>query len=76
MQTQLIIKNWEATVKRTGSLIDELSSEELLREVSPNHNRGIYLLGHLTAVHDLMLPLLNFREALFPEIHSTFVLAP
>ena len=76
MQAQLIIENWEATVKRTSSLIDELSSEELLREVSPNHNRGIYLLGHLTAVHDLMLPLLSFREALFPEIHSTFIKTP
>ena len=76
IQTQMIIESWNAAVKQTSALFDKLSDEELLKELAPNRNRGIYLLGHLTAVHDLMLPLLGFREPMFPEIKDTFIRTP
>ena len=74
--TQMIIDSWNSTVKRTSALFDRLSEEEMLEEIVPNRNRGIYLLGHLTAVHDLMLPLLNFREPMYPELKNSFIGTP
>ena len=75
-QTQLIIESWNLTIKRISDLFDKLSDEEIMKEVSPNRNRGIYLLGHLTASHDYMLPLLGFRELMFPELKDSFLRDP
>ena len=76
MQTQMIINGWDSTVKRTSALFETLNDEEMMKEVAPNRNRGIYLLGHLTAVHDMMLPLLGFRASMFPEIKDSFIRTP
>jgi len=73
IQTQMIIESWNLTVKRVSDLIAKVSDEEIMREVAPNRNRGIYLLGHLTASHDSMLPLLGFREPMFPELRDPFL---
>lgn len=72
IQTQMIIESWNSIIKRTSDLFDKLSDEELMKQMAPNRNRGIYLLGHLTAVHDLMLPLLDFRD-MFSEIKDSFI---
>jgi hypothetical protein len=39
-------------------------------------NRLIYLWGHLTAIHDAMLPLLGLRERFHPEFDVAFVSNP
>ena len=36
----------------------------------------LYLWGHLTAIHDAMLPLLGLRERLHPEFDVAFVSNP
>ena len=59
-----------------NKIFDNLSDEELMQEVAPGRNRGIYLLGHLTAVHDRMLPLLRFEEAKYPELTAVFLESP
>ena len=61
---------------RSIKLIDSLTDEHLANEVSPGRNTGIYLLGHLTAVHDAMLPLLGVGEALHPELVEIFIKNP
>jgi len=76
IQTQMIIESWNLTVKHVSDLFDKLSYEQIMKEVSPNRNRGIYLLGHLTAAHDSMLPLLGFREHMFPELTNVFLSKP
>ena len=75
-QTQMIIESWNLTVKRVSDLFLKLSEEEIIKEVAPNRNRGIYLLGHLTASHDSMLPLLGFRQSMFPELKFYFLISP
>jgi hypothetical protein len=79
-QKELFIKialdAWNTQVKRADSLFDLLTDEQLKNEVAPNRNRGIYLLGHLTAVHDRMLPLLYFEERLYPQFDNVFLLNP
>ncbi len=67
---------WQGQVKSTDSLFNKLSDEQLMQEVSPSRNRGIYLLGHLIAVHDMMLPLLLLGESEYPQLHSVFVDSP
>ncbi|MEO5890587.1 MAG: DinB family protein [Ferruginibacter sp.] len=78
--TKLFIKMaldaWETYNTRFNKLVDNLTDEQLLSEVSPGRNRGIYLLGHLVAVHDAMLPLFGFGEKLYPQLESMFLSSP
>ena len=39
----------------------------------PGRNSGIYLLGHLAAVHDGMLPLLGMGDMLYPHLQDPFL---
>lgn len=73
---KMAIDGWQAQLNGFNSLLGELSEKQIMEEVAPGRNRGIYLLGHLTAVHDLMLPLLRFEKALYPELKSIFLDAP
>jgi hypothetical protein len=65
---KMVLDAWFTQVKEATNLFDQLSNDQLQQEVSPDRNRGTYLLGHLAAVHDRMLPLLNFGEQLYPEL--------
>ncbi len=77
---QLIIKMaldaWQQQVSATNKTLDQLSDEDLLREIVPGRNRGIYLLGHLVAVHDMLLPLLRLEAAAFPALKPVFLDSP
>jgi hypothetical protein len=73
---QMITDSWQKQVNATNKIFDNLSDEELMQEVSPGRNRGVYLLGHLTSVHDRMLPLLRFEEAKYPELKPVFLDSP
>ena len=70
---KMVLDAWHLQVKRTDDLIQNLTDEALGKEVSPGRNTGTYLLGHLTAVHDKMISLLNFGEPLYPELYAPFV---
>jgi hypothetical protein len=72
----LALKAWKTQVDRADKLFGSLSSEEVLREISPGRNRVFYLWGHLTAAHDSMLPLLGLRERLHPEFDAAFIANP
>ncbi len=73
---KLVLDAWYTHIKRANNLFDLLTDEQMQNEVSPARNRGVYLLGHLTAVHDKMLPLLNFGEPLYPQLDEIFLLNP
>src|SRR5260370_5542507 len=70
------LKVWKAQIERADKLFGRLSSEEVLREIAPGRNRLLYLWGHLTAIHDAMLPLLGMGERLHPEFDVAFVSNP
>jgi hypothetical protein len=80
MNTELLVKmitdSWRKELIATNKIFENLSDEELMQEVAPGRNRGIYLLGHLTVVHDRMLPLLRFEEAKYPELTPAFLESP
>lgn len=76
-QTEIFLKmtfdRWNASIKNFDTLINSLTDEDLQREIAPGKNRGIYLLGHLIAVHDDMLALLDMGEKLYPELQEPFL---
>jgi len=76
LQTKLILDNWYSTVANTNKLLNELTDEQLNNDIAPGRNSGVYLLGHLTAVNDRMLPLLGFEEQAHPHFTEIFLTSP
>jgi hypothetical protein len=73
---KMALNAWDGYLKRTDKLFNELSDEDLEKEVSPGKNRGVYLLGHLIAVNDGMIPIFGLGERLYPELEAAFVSNP
>jgi hypothetical protein len=74
--TSMTLTGWQSLNKRIEKLVDGLTDEQLQAEVAPGRNRGIYLLGHMATVSDMMLPLLGLGTALKPEYQAIFVSSP
>ena len=74
--TKLALSNWDSNVKRTTDLFNSLSDEQLSKEIAPGKNSVNYLLGHLTAVHDGMLPLLGLGERKYTQLDEAYLEAP
>ena len=73
---KMTITAWDAQNNQFNKLINELADEQWQKEIAPGKNRGIYLLGHLIAVSDAMLPILDFGKNLFPELYPVFIKNP
>jgi hypothetical protein len=77
---QLILKmvfdRWNGALKNFDSTLNALTDEQLQKEIAPGRNRGTYLLGHLIAVHDDMIVLLDMGDKLFPEFVEPFIKSP
>jgi hypothetical protein len=67
---------WKSNLERADRVFSALSEEQLQKEVAPGKNRLIYLWGHLTAVHDRLLPLLEIGPRLCPEFDGIFITSP
>lgn len=78
--TQIMVKmvfdRWNALMQRCNGILDNLTDEQWQTEIAPGRNRVIYLVGHLIAVHDDMIPLLNFGDKLYPELYEPFLKSP
>lgn len=70
---KIVIDSFGNYIKRTSKMLDDLTDDQLALEVSPTKNTGHYLLGHLVAVHDNMLPLLGLSESLYPDLMDVFI---
>jgi|SRR6218665_1718627 len=64
---------WNGHIKRADTLFKSLTDEQLLQQVSPGRNRGVYLLGHLAAVHDDMFALLGIGERKYAHFDEAFL---
>ncbi|TGD58170.1 DinB family protein [Flavobacterium humi] len=73
---KMILDRWHAMLGQFETALNSLSDEQLQHEISPGKNRGIYLLGHLIAVHDDMIAKLDFGKALYPELEAPFITSP
>lgn len=79
-QAELLIRMtrtaWDAQNSYLHKLINELSDDKIAAAIAPGKNTGTYLLGHLVAVSDAMLPLLAIGEKLFPEMEAVYITSP
>ena len=73
---KILLDAWNLQISRTNELLNQLTDEQLEKEVSPGRNTGVYLLGHLTAVHDAVLPLFGISEKLYPQLEEVFIKNP
>jgi hypothetical protein len=73
---RMVLDAWQTHIKRTDELFNSLSDEQLMKQIAPERNRGVYLLGHLAAVHDRIPLLLELGNPLYPELWHTFVERP
>ena len=64
---------WDMQNNRFAKLVESLPEEQLLAQTAPGKNTGVYLLGHLVAVSDHMLPLLGLGERLYPHLEEVFI---
>ena len=67
------LRAWKFNVDRVENSFSTLSDAQLETRVAPGRNRLLYLLGHLAAVHDRMLPLLGVGERRHPELDKVFL---
>ena len=73
---KMMFDRWYASIKNLDILLDSLTDETLQQEIAPGKNTGIYLLGHLIAVHDDMLVLLGMGDKLYPGLYEPFLKSP
>lgn len=76
IMVKMVLDRWYSLIKIFDTVLDSISDEQLQKEIVPGKNRGIYLLGHLIAVHDDMIPILNFGDKLYPELYGPFLKSP
>lgn len=73
---KMLLDRWNAAFKTCDTVLNAITDENMLREIVPGKNRGIYLLGHLIAAHDDMVKLLDLGEKQYPELLESFIKSP
>ena len=73
---KMVFDRWNALLNNCDAILHDISDEQLQKEIAPGKNRGTYLLGHLVAVHDDMIVLLNLGEKQHADLFETFVKSP
>jgi len=73
---KMVFDRWSALIKNFDNSLNALTDNQLQNEIAPGKNRGIYLLGHMIAVHDDMLRLLDMGDKMYPELYEPFINAP
>jgi uncharacterized damage-inducible protein DinB len=70
------LNSWKLVISRFDKALGDSTDEQLQQQIAPGKNRVFYILGHLTAIHDRMFPLLGLGERLHPELDDTYVANP
>ena len=73
MLVDAVLRTWKFNVDRVEQSFSALTEQQLETRVAPGRNRMLYLLGHIAAVHDRMLPLLGVGDRRHPELDAMFL---
>ena len=73
---QISLATWSRNVRQVDDILARLSDADLEREIAPGRNRGIYLIGHLIAVHDQSAALLGMEPRSYPQYDAIFLENP
>lgn len=72
----IAIAAWKRVVVSVEKQVSSFSDDEVLMEVAPGRNRVYYIVGHLAAIHDRLLPMLGIGDRLHPELDDLFIEHP
>ncbi len=72
----IVVKHWVHQQTNLKKTLDKISNEQLVKEIAPGKNTGLYLLGHIIAVNESMLSLFGLGEKIFPKLEKTFIYTP
>jgi hypothetical protein len=70
------VGSWKQIIGRADSVIAKYTDEELDRHIAPGRNRVRYLVGHLVAVDDKLLPGLGIGERLYANLDAAYLTNP
>jgi hypothetical protein len=73
---KIALNAWQSQADRCTKFIIELPEEKFEHEIAPGKNRGIYLAGHLAAVHDVLPEILGLGKRAYPELYPVFLQSP
>ncbi len=71
-----VVNSWKLVIGRIDQNLAGMTDEQLQKQVAPGKNRLFYLVGHLTAAHDRLFPLLGLGEKLHPELDEPYFAQP
>ena len=69
-------KNWDICLMQTSKAFESLNDYQMLTEIAPGKNRPVYLLGHLIAVNDAMIPQMRLGEGEHKQLRGAFLEKP
>ena len=72
----IALNSWKLVINRFDQNLAALTDVQLQKQVAPGKNRLFYLVGHLTAVHDRLFPMLGISERLHPELDEPYITNP
>jgi hypothetical protein len=70
------IKAWHAQAQAITAFFEKYTDADYHKPIAPGRNRPIYILGHLIAINDGLMPLLGLGQKLFPELEAQFFSNP
>lgn len=76
VEGHLIFHAWLLQNRKISDLVNRLSDDDLKKDVVSGRNSGLYLLGHLIATNDILMPLFEFGEKMYPEYEKIFLCTP
>jgi hypothetical protein len=76
LATQSVVKQWELITLQATRLLNQLTDEDLNRQVAPGKNTGKYIIGHLIAINDAIPQNLGIAESQHPELMNSYVSQP
>jgi hypothetical protein len=68
----LLRNAWKTQTKAVSEYFNKNPDEFYTREIAPGRNKATYILGHLIATNDGIIPLLGFGDKLYPELDRYF----
>lgn len=72
----MAIAAWQTQNTRVDQFLLAVNDELLESEIAPGKNRGVYLLGHLTAVNDNLFRLFGLGERMHADLDKIFLDKP
>jgi hypothetical protein len=73
---QGLINAWNSQATAVHAFFEKYTDADYFKPIAPGRNRPVYILGHLIAANDALMPLLGFGQRHFPELEELFITNP